>query len=202
MGTSLKVRNVGRGQVAFMVYPPVEFPPETPKHKRRKLSRASVRSVVIPSSHVCDLVEVTGLTEEVLRSLPEVQAILKSPNVCEWVDEPEPEDDQLPETDPDAEVDAVDAATDIIDPADAVDPVEDEEPVAEDAPVEGAPVDEEPVAEDAPVEDEEPPHPVHSVDDLSVMTKAELVHVGTALGLELDRSSLKNDLVAEILKAQ
>ena len=186
MGTSLKVRNVGRGQVAFMVYPPVEFPPETPKHKRRKLSRASVRSVVIPSSHVCDLVEVTGLTEEVLRSLPEVQAILKSPNVCEWVDEPEPEDDQLPETDPDAEVDAVDAATDIIDPADAVDPVEDEEPVAE----------------DAPVEDEEPPHPVHSVDDLSVMTKAELVHVGTALGLELDRSSLKNDLVAEILKAQ
>ena len=91
MGDSLRVRNVGQGQVAFMVYPPVEFPPETPKHKRRKLAREGVRSVVIPHARVVDLVEATGVSSEVLRSLPEVAKILAHPSIEELREEKEVE---------------------------------------------------------------------------------------------------------------
>lgn len=83
---SFVLQNTGRGQIAFMLNPPVHMEDGMPKHKRRKALRENVQSIVIPQAGSVDLVEKTGLTVKVLRQLPEVLTILRNPNV-RWVED-------------------------------------------------------------------------------------------------------------------
>jgi hypothetical protein len=84
---SFTLQNTGRGQIAFMLNPPVHMEDGMPKHKRRKALRENVQSIVIPQAGSVDLVEKTGLSVGVLRQLPEVLTILRNPNV-RWMEDP------------------------------------------------------------------------------------------------------------------
>jgi len=83
---SFVLQNTGRGQIAFMLNPPVHMEEGMPKHKRRKALRENVQSIVIPQAGSVDLVEKTGLSVKVLRQLPEILTILRNPNV-RWVED-------------------------------------------------------------------------------------------------------------------
>jgi len=83
---SFTLQNTGRGQIAFMLNPPVHMEDGMPKHKRRKALRENVQSIVIPQAGSVDLVEKTGLSVKVLRQLPEILTILRNPNV-RWVED-------------------------------------------------------------------------------------------------------------------
>lgn len=81
MSDAFVLQNTGHGQIAFMLYPPVELDMSLPKHKRRKTLRGGMVSIVIPQGGSVDLVDKTGLPASTLRKLPEVLAIMNNKNV-------------------------------------------------------------------------------------------------------------------------
>lgn len=81
MAETFILKNVGSGQVSFIVHPPVDLNWSLPKHHRRRMLREGAVSVMIPRSSTVDLVALTGLPASVLKGLPEVMTILRSPYV-------------------------------------------------------------------------------------------------------------------------
>jgi len=88
MSNSLKVTPGGVGQATLSLYPPVDIPEGTPKHKRRKLLRAGVCHLVIPRSMTVDLVEKSGLSVAVLEKLPEVKNAFAKGSLKRVIEEP------------------------------------------------------------------------------------------------------------------